>query len=136
MWLVFGMRQIIQFMLKGLWGGGWQRKGGVWMFARMSACACQPHKAKTTAGVLPLVFAFTNIYPSVSCVSWCPSKTSDLLLGFPSFGKLERGLWSWLWFLVVCLVTQRAARNTSEHSWLSSDWSAQMTAIGNLKHDL
>ena len=61
------------------------------MFARMSACACQPHKAKTTAGVLPLVLAFTNIYPSVSRVSQCPSKTSEyLLLGVPFFWKVRK----------------------------------------------
>ena len=83
------------------------------MFARRSAYACQTHKAKTAAGGLPLVFAFTNVYPSVSCASLCPSKTSEyLLLEVPSFGKLERGLLSWPGLLVVCLVTQRAARNT------------------------
>lgn len=60
------------------------------MFAR-SACACQTHKAKTAAGGLPLVFAFTNIYPSVSCASLCPSKTSEyLLLEVPFFWKVGK----------------------------------------------
>ena len=81
------------------WQNGHSRKGGLWV----AAYACQTHKAKTTAGVLSLVFSFTNVYPCVSCVSSWKS---------PSFGKLESGLLSRLWLLVVWLMTQRAARNT------------------------